>query len=92
MNINEKKLIISLIFSLMSIYVLTLRYGVVSTAAPRVATENAANGQVKAFEWSMLLYGFNGILWASGGESTHGGKQRRNSALIEAYGGYKQTG
>ena len=37
-------------------------YGVVATAAPRVATENAANGQVKAFEWSMLLYGFNGIL------------------------------
>ena len=31
-------------------------------SAPRVATENAANGQVKAFEWSMLLYGFNGIL------------------------------
>ena len=46
----------------MSIYVLMLRYGVVSTAAPRMATENAANGQVKAFEWSMLLYGFNGIL------------------------------
>lgn len=46
----------------MSIYVLTLRYGVVSTAAPWVATENAANGQIKAFERSMLLYGFNGVL------------------------------
>jgi len=39
-----------------------LGHGVVAAAAPRVAAQDAADGQPKAFERSVLLDGFLGIL------------------------------
>ena len=39
-----------------------LWHGVVATAAPRVATQNAAHGEPQSFDWSVFAKGFDSIL------------------------------
>ena len=43
-----------------------LRYGVVTASTPRMATENASDGQVYSLERTVLGDGFDGILRTSG--------------------------
>ena len=52
-----------------------VRYWVIAAAAPWMATEYAADGQVEAADGAVLLQGLDGILAASGGETAGGGRQ-----------------
>lgn len=61
-------------------------HGVVATAAPGVAAQDAAHGQIESAQGAVLLYGLDGVLAAGGGEAAGGGRQRRYVALIEADG------
>jgi hypothetical protein len=58
---------------------------VVTTATPRMASRDALDGKPQAFEWSVLLDSFDGILRASGREPTRRRKQWRNARPIEIY-------
>lgn len=59
---------------------------VVAVAAPRVATQNAANGKIYAFQCSVFLYSLNGILRACRREPAGRRRQRTYASLIETYG------
>lgn len=52
------------------------RYGVVARAAPGVATQQTANGEVEALERAVLQDGLTGVL-ATGGRKAAGGTEQR---------------
>lgn len=71
---------------------LSLRHGVVAMAAPRVAPDDPAHGQVAAFQWAVLLQGVDGIMAAGRGISARIGQQGRQYPLIDLHEEYQDAG
>lgn len=73
-------------FSFFVFHLLLLRYGVVATSAPGVASEDALDGEPKSTDGTVLAYGFNGVLRAGGGVAAGGGKEGRDAVAVEVDG------
>ena len=58
--------------------------GVITMASPGMAAQQAAQGQPKALDWTMLHDGLCGILRARGGETASGWRKGRDESLVEA--------
>lgn len=65
-------------------------YGVVSAAAPRMATKNAFDCQIETFERSVALNSLYCITAAGGGETARGRCQGRYTRTVEVYGKQEQ--
>ena len=61
-----------------------LRYWVITTASPGMATKDATNGKVEPTNGAMFAYRFNGILTTSGRKTARRRGERRNKPLIES--------
>ena len=57
-----------------------------------MTTQQAAHGEIQAFERPMLADGFHGILRTSGREAARGGRHGGNHAAIELNGDYEHGG
>ena len=68
-----------------------LRHGVVAAASPGVAAQDAAQGEPRTLQHSMLGDGFHGILRASGGEAAGGREMRGDRSLVESYEEYEDA-
>ena len=64
-----------------------LRHGVVAAAAPGMAAQDAANGEIEAAQGAVLAEGLKRILRAGGREAAGGRRQGRDESLVEADGG-----
>ncbi len=62
-----------------------LRNGVITASSPGVTAEDAAEGEVEAFEGAVFAEGFEGVLGAGRGEAAAWGLERGDADLIEAY-------
>ena len=62
-----------------------LRYGVVTAAAPRVATDYTFQGKQTSFEGSVFFDCFQGILGTGRRKTACGRCMWRDGCLIEAY-------
>ena len=62
------------------------RYRIITASAPRMAPQEASDGQIKAAYGAVLPQCLHGILAARGSESARRGCQWRNHTLIEADG------
>ena len=60
-----------------------LGYRVVTRAAPRMTTEDAAHGKIESAKRAVLLYGLDGILRTSGRIAARGRRERRDAGPIE---------
>ena len=67
-----------------------LRHWVIAGTAPGIATQDAADGKIQAFERSVLLDGLKGILRTGGGETASGRRERSDELPIEQYGQQQQ--
>ena len=63
-----------------------LWHRVVAVAAPGMAAQDAAAGQIEAFEGAVPLDGLDGVLRAGGGEAACGRKHGRDGHAIEVDG------
>ena len=66
------------------------RHRVISAPSPRMAAKNAPHGKPKALKRPVLTDGLNGILRARRRETAGWRRQRRDEALIKAYGRNEQ--
>lgn len=69
--------------------IIVLRYGIISATTPGMATEDASDGEVQAFEGAVLAEGLKGILRAGGGETAAGLLEGGDADLIESYQKYE---
>ena len=67
-----------------------LRHRVVAAAAPGMAAQQAADGEVKPFQRTVFLDGLDGVLRTGGSETTGRGKKGGDEALVEADGENEQ--
>ena len=66
-----------------------LRHRIISASAPRVAAEDAADGEVEAFDWAMLAEGLKSVLGAGGCETAAGLLEGGDADLVESYQKYE---
>lgn len=69
-----------------------LRYGVIAAAAPRIAREHALDGQPAAFKRTVLAYGLNAVIGASGRIAAGASDERRQCPLIQFDKTYHDSG
>ncbi len=62
-----------------------LRYRVIAAAAPGMATQESADGEVEAFEGAVFAEGFEGVLGTGRGEAAAGLLERGDADLVETY-------
>ena len=68
----------------------TLGYRIVAGATPGIATENAPDGKIEAFEGTMLDDGLTCVLATSGSETAGRRSHRRDNCLVEADGRHQE--
>lgn len=61
-----------------------LRHGIVSATAPRIATQDAPNGEVESFDGAVFDEGLPRILGTGRGEAARRWCVRGNGGLVEA--------
>ena len=61
-------------------------------SSPGMAAQDASDGEVEAFDGTMLLQGFDGILRTGRREAARRRCHRRDESLIETNGEDEQTG
>lgn len=68
------------------------RHGVVAASSPGIASQDALQCEPTAAQCAVGLQGLHGILRTRGREAACGRRERRDEALIEAYGRDEKAG
>ena len=64
-------------------FIISLRYRIVAAAAPGVASQDTPDGQIEAFDRTVLHDGLLGILATRGCKPARGSQQRGDAYLVK---------